>query len=98
MLDGIFATLVGDPVAGRMVSDRAFAQARARLQMPALQWLNDQLIDAAPTPRSCRSGAGAAWWPPMPRCSCRPSAPVTALSMSPVPSSVCSRCTCPALS
>jgi len=47
MLDGFFATLLGDPVAGRMVSDRAFAQARARLHMPALQWLNDRLIDAA---------------------------------------------------
>jgi hypothetical protein len=46
-LDGFFAMLHGNPVAGRVVSDRAFAQARARLHMPALQALNDQLIDAA---------------------------------------------------
>lgn len=47
MLDGLFATLQGDPLAGCKVSDRAFAQARARLHMPALQSLNDQLVEAA---------------------------------------------------
>lgn len=31
----------------RVVSDRAFAQARARLHMPALSWLNEQLVARA---------------------------------------------------
>ena len=31
----------------RGVSDRAFAQARARLHMPALSWLNEQLLERA---------------------------------------------------
>jgi len=40
MLDGFFGSL-GDAPA---VSDRAFAKARSHLHMPALTWLNDQLI------------------------------------------------------
>lgn len=47
MLDGFFASLLGEPGLVRAVSDRAFAKARARLHMPALQWLNDQLLAGA---------------------------------------------------
>jgi hypothetical protein len=35
----------GEPVRG--VSDRAFAKARERLHMPALQWLNDWVLRQA---------------------------------------------------
>lgn len=47
MFDGLFATLQGEPLAVRQVSDRAFAQASAQLNLPALQGLNDQLVEAA---------------------------------------------------
>ena len=44
LLDGFFGALAGSIQFVRGVSDRAFAQARARLHMPALSWLNDQLL------------------------------------------------------
>jgi hypothetical protein len=44
MLDGFFGSL-GRPAAA--VSDRAFAKARSRLHMPALDWLNRWLIERA---------------------------------------------------
>ncbi|MCC7112624.1 MAG: transposase [Deltaproteobacteria bacterium] len=47
MLDEFFASLLGQPGLVRAVSDRAFAQARQRLHMPALSWLNEQLLDGA---------------------------------------------------
>ena len=47
MLDEFYASLLGEPGLVRGVSDRAFAQARQRLHMPALTWLNEQLLDGA---------------------------------------------------
>lgn len=47
MLDGFYAALVGEVGLERGVSDRAFAQARARLHMPALGWLNEHLVEQA---------------------------------------------------
>lgn len=47
MLDGFYAALLGQPGLVRGVSDRAFAQARSRLHMPALAWLNDWLLARA---------------------------------------------------
>jgi len=44
MLDEFYASLHGDAGMARGVSDRAFAKARARLHMPALTWLNEQLV------------------------------------------------------
>jgi len=46
MLDTFFSSLCdGEPVRG--VSDRAFAKARNQLHMPALQWLNDRVLEHA---------------------------------------------------
>lgn len=47
MLDEFYASLLGESVPVRAVSDRAFAQARQRLHMPALSWLNEQLLNGA---------------------------------------------------
>ena len=47
LLDSFFARLCGDGALLRVVSDRAFAQARARLHAPALSWLNDRLLAGA---------------------------------------------------
>ncbi|HOM12012.1 MAG TPA: IS4 family transposase [Rubrivivax sp.] len=47
MLDEFYASLLGESGLVRAVSDRAFAQARQRLHMPALTWLNEQLLDGA---------------------------------------------------
>jgi hypothetical protein len=47
MLDGFYAALRGQCAPVRGASDRAFAKARARLHMPALAWLNEQLIERA---------------------------------------------------
>ena len=47
LLDSFFGRLCGDGALLRVVSDRAFAQARARLHAPALAWLNDQLVATA---------------------------------------------------
>jgi len=47
LLDSFFGRLCGDGSLVRAVSDRAFAQARARLHMPALSWLNEQLVARA---------------------------------------------------
>ena len=49
LLDSFFGRLCGDGPLTRVVSDRAFAQARARLHAPALSWLNDHLLAAADT-------------------------------------------------
>lgn len=49
LLDSFFGRLCGDGSLLRVVSDRAFAQARARLHAPALSWLNDRLVAAADT-------------------------------------------------
>lgn len=46
MLDSFFASLC-DGAAVRGVSDRAFAKAREHLHMPALQWLNDWVLEQA---------------------------------------------------
>lgn len=43
-LDAFYASLRGVTGMVRAVSDRAFAKARSRLHMPALAWLNDQLV------------------------------------------------------
>jgi hypothetical protein len=57
MLDGFFASLYSSPCLVREVSDRAFAQARARLHAPALSWLNDYVVQraekSAMVPRWC---------------------------------------------
>jgi Transposase DDE domain len=46
MLDSFFSSLCdGEPLRG--VSDRAFAKARNQLYMPALQWLNDWVLEQA---------------------------------------------------
>lgn len=47
MLDSFFGSLCADGSLVREVSDRAFAKARSRLHMPALSWLNDQLVSRA---------------------------------------------------
>ena len=47
LLDTFFGRLCGDGSLVRAVSDRAFAQARARLHVPALSWLNDRLVAGA---------------------------------------------------
>jgi hypothetical protein len=47
LLDSFFGRLCGDGSLMRVVSDRAFAQARGRLHAPALSWLNDHLLAAA---------------------------------------------------
>jgi hypothetical protein len=47
MLDSFFGSLCADGSFVREVSDRAFAKARSRLHMPALSWLNDQLVSRA---------------------------------------------------
>ena len=47
MLDSFFGSLCADGSLVRAVSDRAFAKARSRLHMPALSWLNDQLVARA---------------------------------------------------
>ena len=44
MLDSFFGSLCVDGSLVREVSDRAFANARSRLHMPALSWLNDQVV------------------------------------------------------
>jgi len=46
-LDAFFGALSDTSALVRQVSDRAFAKARARLHMPALQWLNQHLVRAA---------------------------------------------------
>ncbi len=46
MLDNFYASVCGGG-AVREVSDRAFAKTRAHLHMPALAWLNEQLIERA---------------------------------------------------
>ena len=51
LLDSFFGRLCGDGSLVRAVSDRAFAQARARLHMPALSWLNEQLVARADAAR-----------------------------------------------
>lgn len=57
MLDSFYASLMGQADLVRVCSDRAFAKARARLHMPALSWLNEQLLEraehAALVPRWC---------------------------------------------
>jgi hypothetical protein len=47
MLDSFFAGLAGGASLVRGVSDRAFAKARSRLHMPALESLNHWLVDHA---------------------------------------------------
>jgi len=47
MLDSFFGSFCADGSLVREVSDRAFAKARSRLHMPALFWLNDQLVSRA---------------------------------------------------
>ena len=47
MLDSFFASVCGSPVLVRSVSDRAFAKARDRLHLPALNSLNDLVVDRA---------------------------------------------------
>ena len=47
LLDSFFGRLCGDGSLMRVVSDRAFAQARGRLHAPALSWLNEHLLAAA---------------------------------------------------
>lgn len=47
MLDSFFGSLCADGLLVREVSDRAFAKARSRLHMPALSWLNDQVVARA---------------------------------------------------
>jgi hypothetical protein len=47
MLDSFFGHLCADGFLVRAVCDRAFAKARSRLHMPALSWLNDQLVARA---------------------------------------------------
>lgn len=51
LLDSFFSRLSGDGPLVRGVSDRAFAQARARLHAPApaLSWPNDHLLAEADT-------------------------------------------------
>ena len=44
MLDGFFGAVCGTSGFVRGVSDRAFAQARSRLHLPALEWLNAQFV------------------------------------------------------
>ena len=46
-LDGFFASVCGNPVPLRGVSDRAFAKARDHLHMPALVALNDLVVQRA---------------------------------------------------
>ena len=47
MLDSFFGNLCADGSMVRAVSDRAFAKARSRLHVPALSWLNEQLVARA---------------------------------------------------
>lgn len=47
MLDSFFGHLCGDAAPVHAVSDRAFAKARSHLHMPALAWLNEQLVAQA---------------------------------------------------
>lgn len=48
LLDSFFGRLCGEGGSLlRVVSDRAFAKARARLHAPALSWLNERLVRAA---------------------------------------------------
>jgi hypothetical protein len=68
LLDTFFGRLCGDGSLVRAVSDRAFAQARARLHAPALSWLNDRLWLVPMLRAWCRAGRACAWWPPTPRC------------------------------
>jgi len=46
-LDGFFASVCANPVPLRGVSDRAFAQARDHLHLPALVALNDLVVQRA---------------------------------------------------
>ena len=47
MLDGFFASVCGTESLQREVSDRAFAKARDRLHLPALNSLNDLVVQRA---------------------------------------------------
>ncbi len=47
MLDAFYGNLCAEGSLLRAVSDRAFAKARSRLHVPALSWLNDQLVARA---------------------------------------------------
>ena len=47
LLDGFFASVCGDALLIREVSDRAFARARDRLHLPALVGLNDLVVRRA---------------------------------------------------
>ena len=47
MLDSFFGSLCADGSLVREGSDRAFAKARSRLHLPALSWLNDQVVARA---------------------------------------------------
>jgi hypothetical protein len=48
-LDEFFAATLGSATLVRRISDRGFAKARNKLHMPALQWLNEQLLQEATT-------------------------------------------------
>ena len=57
MLNGFFASVCATHALTRVVSDRAFAQARDRLHLPALVALNDRVVARADSagliPRGC---------------------------------------------
>lgn len=55
-LDAFFASALQQAALVRGVSDRGFAKARQRLHMPALTWLNDQLLA-----RAAHSGLVPLW-------------------------------------
>jgi hypothetical protein len=46
-LDSFFASLCDTGLLHRGISDRAFAKARSHLHMPALEWLNEYLVERA---------------------------------------------------
>jgi Transposase DDE domain len=46
-LDSFFASLCDTALPHRGISDRAFAKARSHLHMPALQWLNEFVVERA---------------------------------------------------
>jgi hypothetical protein len=58
MLDSFFGRLCGEGSLLRALSDCAFAQARARLHMPALSWPNEQLVVRADAARLVRRWQG----------------------------------------
>ena len=47
MLDSFFGALCGDGGLDELITDRGFAKARARLHMPALEHLNQRLVEQA---------------------------------------------------